>query len=179
MNPKFRFVCATRTDPEQFWTSTALGQSLAPWRQFGVELRLFPRNSTGLPSVYNTALREAAADPAILLFVHDDIYVCDFYWASNIHAGLRVFDILGLAGNRRRTANQPAWAFIDTKFTWDSANNLSGIVGHGSGFPPSNISVYGSACQEVKLLDGLMLVARSDVLLAKGVHFDERFDFHF
>jgi hypothetical protein len=30
---------------------------------------------TGLPVLYNTALREAAQDPAILIFAHDDIHI--------------------------------------------------------------------------------------------------------
>jgi Glycosyltransferase like family len=179
VNPKFRFVCATRETREEFATKTALGRSLSLCNYSHMELRLFPVNSVGLATLYNVALREAATDPAILIFVHDDMYLCDFFWPSTFLAGLATFDILGIAGNKRRLPNQPAWAFLDTNLTWDAAENLSGIVGHGEGFPPCRVSIYGPPCQEVKLLDGLMLIVRSETLLASGIRFDERFEFHF
>jgi hypothetical protein len=47
------------------------------------------------------AIREAATDPAILVFIHDDVHLLDFYWPTRLHHGLAKFDILGLAGNRR------------------------------------------------------------------------------
>jgi hypothetical protein len=179
VNPRFRFVCATRETREQFATKTALGRSLSLCKYSHMEVRLFPVNSVGLPTLYNVALSEAATDPAILIFAHDDIYLCDFFWPNTFLAGLAKFDILGLAGNKRRVPNQPAWAFLDTNLSWDAAENLSGIVGHGEGFPPSKVSVYGPPCQEVKLLDGLMLIVRSETLLSSGIRFDERFAFHF
>jgi hypothetical protein len=58
-------------------------------------------------------------------------------------------------------------------------NIFSGVVGHGDGFPPQNISFFGPSRQEVKLLDGLMLVCNSNTLVSKEIRFDERFDFHF
>jgi Glycosyltransferase like family len=179
VNPKFRFVCATRETREEFATKTALGRSLSLCKYSHMEVRLFPVNSVGLATLYNVALREAATDPAILIFAHDDMYLCDFFWPSTFLAGLAMFDILGLAGNKRRVPNQPAWAFLDTTLSWDAAENLSGIGGHGEGFPPSKVSVYGPPCQEVKLLDGLMLIVRSETLLSSGIRFDERFEFHF
>jgi hypothetical protein len=178
-SPKIRFVCATRKSREEFATQTALGRSLSLCKYSQAEVRLFPLNSAGLPGLYNLALREAAADPAVLVFAHDDLYICDFFWPSTFLAGLATFDVVGLAGNKRRVPGQPAWAFLDTGLTWDAAANLTGIVGHGDGFPPSRVSIYGPPCQEVKLLDGVLLMARSETLLASGIRFDERFDFHF
>jgi len=180
MSLKFRFVCATRATREEFAAKSALGLSLALFRSYSfLELRLFPSNTSGLPLVYNTALREAATDPAILVFAHDDIYLCDFFWPMRLMTALDSFQIVGLAGNRRRVPGQPAWAFVDPSFTWDKPENLSGIVGHGAGFPPESLSFFGTPGVEVKLLDGLLLAARSEILLARGVAFDERFDFHF
>lgn len=179
MGLKIRFVCATRATQEDFFAKTALGRSLTLLaRVVSVDIRLFPSNSTGLPELYNTALREAAQDPAVLIFAHDDIHICDFFWASSVVGGLQHFDILGLAGTRRRLPRQPAWLFTDTNMTRD-AEYLSGIIGHGTGFPPEDITVFGAPFQEVKLLDGVLLIARSETLLSKGISFDERFDFHF
>jgi GT2 family glycosyltransferase len=176
---KIRLVCATRESGDSFLSKTALGRSLALYTFLPfLEVRLFEKNVAGLPSVYNIAIREARQSPAVLVFIHDDVHLCDFNWAFNLLDGLEQFHVIGLAGNKRRVPRQPSWAFVDDKFTWDSPENLSGIVGHGTAFPCSNISAFGQSMQEVKLLDGLMLACRSDVLLERGLNFDERFNFH-
>jgi GT2 family glycosyltransferase len=86
---------------------------------------------------------------------------------------------VGLAGNRRRMASQPSWLFVDASFKWDAAEYLSGTIGHGDGFPCSNISVYGPSMQECKLLDGVMLCIESHKLIDTGLRFDAQFAFHF
>jgi hypothetical protein len=177
---KFRFVCATRESGESFLGSTALGRSLGPYLSIpGIELRLFAGNRRGLPQVYNEAIREAALNPAILIFIHDDVHLCDFFWPGHIANGLHAFDVIGLAGNKRRVPRQPSWYYLDDQFRRDASEHLSGVVAHGQGFPPESVSMYGAPCQEVKLLDGLLLATRSETLLSKGIEFDERFDFHF
>lgn len=176
---RMRVVCATRKDREEFFSATPLGRSLSLNRPPGVELRLFPRNSEGLPTVYNRAISESIRDEVIFVFVHDDIHLCDFHWASRLAGGLSAFDILGLAGNRRRVPGQPGWLFIDEKLTRDSRENLSGVIAHGSGFPPDSIDAFGPAGESVKLLDGVLLAVTSATLRANSVRFDERFKFHF
>jgi GT2 family glycosyltransferase len=87
--------------------------------------------------------------------------------------------VLGIAGCRRRVANQPSWAFEDTRFVPSAAEHRSGVVGHGGPFPDCRLSYYGAPNQEVQLLDGALLIARSETLQSKGIWFDEAFDFHF
>lgn len=175
-----RLICATRHAGQDFFQQAALGRSLNLYKKSGdFELKLVEKNRLGLSKVYNRAINSSQDDPAILVFLHDDIHLCDFYWQRNIVEGLKVFDILGLAGNKRRVAGQTSWAFLDTNFTWDQPEHLSGCVGHGNGFPPKNLSVYGPSAQEVKLLDGLMLISHSSTLLNNELFFDEQFDFHF
>ena len=179
MTIKFRFVCASRVSRQEFIANTALGRSLSLFRSPFVELTLFDNNRVGLPVLYNSALRAASADPAVLIFVHDDIYICDFFWHIHLMRGLKLFDIIGLAGNRRRLPGQPAWCLVDDALNWDSSGNLSGIVAHGNGFPPAGVNEYGPTGHEVKLLDGVFLAARSEILLSRNIQFDEAFDFHF
>ena len=176
---RIRIVCATRADREGFFSSTALGQSLTLHRPQGVEVRLFPNNEQGLPSIYNTAIAESAQERLALLFVHDDVFLCDFHWAAGLREALTTYDIVGLAGNRRRLPGQPGWGFIDEKLTLDKRVHLSGAVAHGQGFPPESIDVFGPSKQKVVLLDGVFIAARSEALQSKSVRFDERFDFHF
>ena len=108
MTTKVRIVAGTRESRDGFFEKTALGRSLkltAPLHP-NLELRLFPGGNAGLPLIYNVALREAEADPAVLVFVHDDVYFCDFYWPHHVLAGLQMFDVIGIAGNKRRVPNQ-------------------------------------------------------------------------
>ena len=65
-----------------------------------IQVRLFASNKSGLPAIYNKAIDEANDDPSILVFVHDDVHICDFLWFNQIINGLSRFDIIGLAGNR-------------------------------------------------------------------------------
>jgi glycosyl transferase family 2 len=176
---KVRIVCATRTARDSFASSTALGKSLSLLRPAGVELRLFAANTSGLPSVYNTAIEESAADPAILLFIHDDVHLCDFHWPETLNGALEQFAIVGIAGNRRRVPRQPGWRFLDERFTRDRRENLSGTVAHGNGFPAERVDVYGPTRQPVSLLDGVMLAVKSETLHAGKLRFDEQFEFHF
>jgi GT2 family glycosyltransferase len=177
--PKFRIVVATRVPESEFSAGTALGRSLAMFPYPFVELRLFAANRIGLPTLYNRALREAAADPAILVFVHDDVAFQDFFWPNHLVEALRLFDVVGLAGNTRRVPGQPAWRFLNDRLERDERAHLSGIVAHGKSWPPDYVSYFGPPYQRVKLLDGVLLAAQSEKLLASSVAFDERFDFHF
>lgn len=113
------------------------------------------------------------------IFSHDDVHILDFYWMHAILNGLNHFGIVGVAGNVRRVPKQPSWALLDLNFTWDTPDNLSGVVGHGTGFPPEALNFFGPPFQEVKLLDGLMLGVLSETLVKSGLRFDEQFLFHF
>lgn len=177
--PKIRFVVGTRTHRQDFFQSTALGRSLALYRFSFLEVDLYESNTQGLPRIYNQSIDRAREHPAILIFAHDDIHLTDFYWVDKLVQSLANFDVVGVAGNKRRLPMQPAWAFVDQKLQWDARENLSGVVAHGKGFPPGNLSVYGTPGQEVKLLDGVFLAVRSQTLHAHDLRFDERFDFHF
>lgn len=176
---KIKLVVATRASEADFFRTTATGRSLAFNNVPSIELRLFPNNTQGLPALYNQVIKESIEDPALLIFAHDDLHILDYFWINRIKEGLAHFDVIGIAGNRRRIPEQPAWCFIDTNFTFDNPENLSGVIGHGHGFPPSNLSVFGPTRQKVLLLDGLLLAAESKTLLDNNLMFDEIFKFHF
>src|SRR6202040_2197915 len=87
---------------------------------------------------------------------------------------------VGLAGNRRRARGQASWMYLDDSFQRDQDENLSGVLGHGEGFPNlRQLSIYGEPRSECKLLDGVLLAVRSETLLEHGLRFDPRFTFHF
>lgn len=175
-----RLVCGTRSSSEQFWTETALGRTLKPYaNQPDIQLQLFASNSRGLSTIYNEAIEQAKHDPAILVFIHDDIWLSDFFWNLRVRRSLTQFDVVGLAGNLRRLPKQPSWIFATPDLRWDERRYLSGTVGHGKGFPCHDVSNFGPVAQECKLLDGLLLIADSETLVSRDVRFDEQFKFHF
>ncbi len=171
-------ISATRHSERNFWEASALGQSL---RRLSQDPRLVPNvtfsNKRGLPEIFNARIT-AADGGELLLFIHDDVWLDDFYLADRVIEGCKAYDIIGLAGNRRRLPGQPAWAFTDAKFTWDAETNLSGGVAHGP-TPFGAVSFFGAAPAECELLDGVFLAASKATLSSRGVRFDPRFDFHF
>jgi len=134
-------------------------------------------NKQGLPEIYNHhILAEDNVD--IVVFVHDDIWIDDYFFVDRIIEGCLKFDVIGVVGNRRRLPNQPAWAFIDDKFTWDESTNLSGSIAHGN-HPFGPVSFFGTAPAECEFLDGVFLAAKKSELKDNKLLFDPLFDFHF
>lgn len=134
-------------------------------------------NHRGLPDIFNARIL-APDSHDLLVFVHDDVWITDFFLADRVAEGLDRYDVIGVAGNRRRVPYQPAWAFTDNRFTWDDRGNLSGSVAHGTN-PFGPISFFGAAPADCEMLDGVFLAARKSLLRANGVLFDPCFDFHF
>ena len=172
-------ICATQLSEDEFFREKLLGQMLHALPLRNVKLVLSTRNTKGLPEIYNSAIDSSIDESDILVFMHDDACFLDYWWWEQVVEGLSRFDVIGLAGNRRRLANQPAWCFIDKNLAWDNESFLSGVVGHGIGFPQGKVSIYGPPGQEVKLLDGVMLATYKRTLIRNNLRFDDRFDFHF
>ena len=124
-------VCATRLSSDEFWGRSALGLSLRRMAHDDrLKARVFFENRRGLPALYNERLAAADASP-VLAFIHDDVWLDDFFFFEHVMAGVHAFDVIGVAGNRRRVPGQPSWAFPSTKFEWDERVHLSGVVSHG------------------------------------------------
>ena len=171
-------VSATRCTEQEFWETSPLGQSLT---RLAVDSRISSMiafsNQTGLPLVYNHCLSLMQGDP-MAVFIHDDVWIEDFALYEHLQAGLEVFDMVGVAGNKRRFPGQPAWAFLDTQWTWDDDANLSGLIGHGD-YPFAPVDRFGPLPSECELLDGVFLGVQRSTLAKAGIRFDERFSFHF
>ncbi len=171
-------VSATRLSESEFWNTSPLGISL---RRLVYDERLVTSltfdNRRGLPEIYNARI-SAGASSEILIFVHDDVWIDDYFLADRVIAGLRNYDVIGVAGNRRKVQYQPAWAFVDTKLTWDDRAHLTGSVAHGKQ-PFGPVSFFGVVPADCELLDGVFLAAKKAALKENEVFFDMRFDFHF
>ncbi len=173
------FVSATRSTLAEFRSSTALGRSLP---RVAYNRTIVPRvtveNTTGLPTLYNRAIDDDT-DNDILVFLHDDVFIDDYFIGQRVVEGLKAFDVIGLAGTRRRLPGQHIWASIAEQGLKFDSKYLSGILAHRHGPGDFLVSAYGPAPAACELLDGVFLAARRSKLRAAGVRFDERFKFHF
>ena len=82
-----RVVCATQKSKEDFFSLTQTGKSLLAFSDGGsdggpVEMLVAFDNSFGLSAVYNAAIKKSESEPAILVFIHDDIFITDFFGRS-------------------------------------------------------------------------------------------------
>lgn len=171
-----KIVSATRRSEEEFWEESALGLSMRRLDATRYVYGLAFDNKDPLPHVYNYFLQEKDACEEIV-FMHDDVWIDDYFLLDRVSAGLEVFDVIGVAGNRRRVPKQPAWGFTDINFKWDS-DNLSGAIAEGPD-PAGKVHVAGKTPAECELLDGVFLAAKKSTLLKTRTLFDPRFDFHF
>lgn len=180
--PRVDVVVATRLSADPFWRDTATGQSL---RRLRKEPRLFPKlhleNTHGLPLIYNHHL-ESAQSADYVVYIHDDVWIDDFFIYDRLLDGLARFDVLGVVGSKAPQTIQPSWAFthIDPKsgLVWDQPSNFSGGIAHGTK-PCGEVTWFGKTPAAVEVLDGVMLAINRKQILAAGARFDPQFKFHF
>jgi len=176
----FRIVAATRSDRPTFLAESLLGRSLERVvNRESVELSVYFENTLGLPELYNASL-DQADDEDVLIFVHDDVWIDDWFLPERLQQGLERFAVVGVAGNRRRVPKQPGWWTTDTSTQLNDYDlaNLSGSIAHFDG-PVARVIYWGEVPSPVKLLDGVFLAARAGTLRQAGVRFDPRFKFHY
>jgi hypothetical protein len=175
---KIVVVVASRYSEEDFYTKSATGKSLRFFNFPQIEVCLYADNKAGLSFLYNQAIERYLKQDCILVFAHDDLHFIDFFWPQHLYQGLESYDIVGIVGNRSRAAFQPNWAFKDINGTWDSSENLSGSISHGYSFPPHQFTVFGPN-GPVRVLDGLLIAASTELFNSYELRFDEIFKFHF
>jgi len=53
---------------------------------------------------------KAAFSDRLVLFVHDDVYIDDYFIRQRLNDALIKFDVVGVAGNKAPDLRQPSWA---------------------------------------------------------------------
>ncbi len=103
------FVSATRLTRSEFEASSPLARSLRVLGQLTpLRLQLAAQNTRPLADVYNAAIQASSGDE-ILVFVHDDVAIDDWMTGARLPEALSMFDVVGVAGNRRRQPGQETW----------------------------------------------------------------------
>ena len=176
-------VTATRMSKDDFWSKSALGQSLKRLvydpETYHLNAHVAYENKSPLPVIFNSRI-SAQNKYEILIFIHDDVWIDDYFLADRVIEGLNTYDVIGVAGNRRKIQNQANWSsmWVDEKFIWDDKRFLSGSVAHGPS-PFGTVNYYGRSPSECEQMDGVFLAAKKSTLIANEIKFDPRFDFHF
>lgn len=179
-------VTATRESAERFFTHTALGQSITQMRERGIRIKVHAaaNNAKAIGAVYNAAILERWANH-IIVFVHDDVRFDDMYLPHRLHEALEHYDVVGVAGNRRRYFGQPAWhrpRFLKQEGPKD---DLLGSVFHATMDMPNArrkmhaLSRFGESSGAAQLLDGVFIAVRGKTLVNHHVQFDVSLGFHF
>ena len=68
-------------------------------------------NQRPLADAYNRAIDTVGAATTSSSFVHDDVWVDDWQVAQRLRDALAAYDVVGVAGNRRRAPRQASWVF--------------------------------------------------------------------
>lgn len=169
--------------PQHFQRATLLGRSL---RQFPPSLR--PRlflaagnrgaQCRGLPEIYNQAI-ESLPPEGIVAFVHDDLFIHDWFLDFRLSQAVHHFDLIGLAGEGEATAEQGNWYFErNSAGQWQWAQRRpSGFINH---WDPTLVepSAYGPTPRRCMVLDGVFIAGKLDQLKRSGLRFDTQFRFH-
>lgn len=182
--PRVVLVCASRCEPQWFEKATLLGRSL---QQFPEILRpeayLLLNNhgadATGLAAFYNQAI-DAIEGDAVVVFVHDDVYIHDWNLCFTLAQALCFWDVVGPVGASAVPHGQPSWSYAigeDGTASLSSQVVRSGSINH---FDPACLrpSIYGEYPLQCDLLDGVFLAADLQLLRRKKIRFDPRFRFH-
>ncbi|MEB3333088.1 MAG: hypothetical protein VKI83_11425 [Synechococcaceae cyanobacterium] len=192
-------ACATQVPARLFERSTLLGRSLQSFPEpLRPRLCLLAENrgegAMGLAAFYNRVLdelrldqsgfdqrsSEEAQDDAIVVFIHDDVYLHDWNLGIHLNRALSVFDVVGVVGSANVPFGQPGWWHGLDGEGMPRRNDAvirSGSINH---FDPVLVrpDLYGPSPLACDLLDGVFLAARLACLRARGVRFDPQFTFH-
>ena len=110
----------------------------------------------------------------IVVFVHDDVDIQDFYLLEKLNQAMEDFDIVGLAGASNINLKSPAlWHVMSDKKNW------SGAVGHIFIDKSIAVSSFGPVPKRCLVIDGLFIAVNMEKLLQAKVKFDPQYDFHF
>lgn len=176
MTPPLLLAAATRLEPEAFFRQALLGRSLALPAHAALEPCLCFANREPLAHAFNRGL-ERAADDALVVFAHDDLWLGENPLTPALLEALEHFDLVGVAGNRRRVDGQQAWWLDPATGAWDHPH-LVGCLRHGSP-EASHTQPYGASPAPARQLDGVFLAARASRLRGAGLRFDPLLPFHF
>lgn len=167
-------VSMTKHDPQGFM-STPLGRTFARVKDLS-DTRITYNNTSGCSEVYNRFLIDEYSDK-VLMFVHDDVYLEDYWAVHRVTESLRYYDVVGVVGQD--------YPFPSTQ--WDTYEGHEGAIAHwnvgtvamGEAPLTSEMKFKAVAPRQCFALDGQFLAMDVRRVLDSGARFDPKFAFGF
>jgi hypothetical protein len=153
-------ISATRHSEESFWKQSALGKSIERLSfDLGVKPYITFNNTLALGEIYNRRIN-AQSSSDILVFVHDDVWIEDFFMPEHLLQGFEQYNIIGVAGSAKRVPLQAGWGLtlVDNKVV-TAKTDVSGAVAHGKE-PFGEVAYFGDVPASCELLDGVFLASK-------------------
>lgn len=170
-------ISATRRTQKDFWENSALGISLLRNGKDPISPIIAFENRLPLPVIYNDCIQNGSSAEHIV-FIHDDVWIDDIYFAQRVMEGLTQFDVIGVVGTQRRQPRQASWCFANEKLESSDKTCHSGRLAAGN-MPFGNVLNFGHSPAPCVLMDGVFLAASKAALCKSQTFFDPAFAFHF
>lgn len=195
MSKKFLFVLATKKEESEVETLPIFKSfKLMNLTESGiVDTKIFFNNDRGLSELYNSILDDTTYtnEYDYIIFLHDDIWINDVFIFDKIDKLSENGDIIGVCGGK-------AWSTKGMNksmpIIWTRASQSKGMSGFMIHAPQASFykpqrdcfydnktffsSGYGDSPSQVLTIDGCFMCFTKNAI-AKGVRFDNQFDFHF
>lgn len=135
---------------------------------------LYSNKSVGLCEYYNSVLNDSSNSKyKYIIFCHHDISLRYANLHNSLEDGLKVYDVIGVAGGREPT--------IRDKNLWHwmvESSNYRGIAAHSTGKGNMFMTSFGPFPDRVTVLDGVFLAFEFEKLHKSKARFDEAFKWH-
>ena len=162
-----RLVCATPHTQEAF-KRCLLGVSLGRLDN-QILCDVVYNNRAGLGEVYNRFITDEHKHE-ILVFLHDDIFIDDYWIDVRLNDAIKDYDVIGLTGVSYRTPVQ-GW---DGVSPWDCGTIIQGRPETGKPWRSRD-----RAPHKVFALDGQCIAINTQRVMDAGIRWDEQFTFDF
>lgn len=167
-------VSMTKSDPQGF-LQTPLGRTFSRIKDLS-DTRITYSNTAGCSEVYNRFLIEEYAGK-VLMFVHDDVYLEDYWVVHRVIEALKHYDVVGIVGQD--------YPFPAAQ--WNTYEGHQGVIAHwnvgavamGEEILGSRLSFHARSPRQCYALDGQFLAMDVDKVLSSGARFDAKFAFGF
>lgn len=128
-------------------------------------------NKEGLSKVYNDFILKYKDLDIILVLIHHDVSIDDFFRNYKLIQAVEQYDIVGLAGTKKYKVSSPCVWNNSPKEDW------SGAVAHQNN-GKIWVTTYGKMPERCMIVDGLFLALNLKSIVNKDHKFDEQFTFH-
>ena len=141
-----------------------------------IDLKLKLNNTTmGLSEYYNECIDKYAKTCDYMILVHDDVEFINMDLDYQIEEGMRKYDVLGVAGCLNpKISDKNLWHLMADR------KDMRGFAGHTWSGTNNDLilTVFGASPSRVAIIDGVVMILKSEKILTSNSRFDKTFMYH-